>query len=389
MRIVHVESAFEWRGSQSQVLLTAVGMARRGHAVGIACRSGSRLEARAKAAGLTVCPLPFGADLAPRAVFGLAGLLRVENPDVVHAHDPHATATALFAVRLVRGARLVASRRVHLPLRGWLSRRKYGACDRLVAGSSAVARVLSEAGLPASRIRLVYEGVPDRPPQPGGRTALLALGIPEHAPVIGNVAALTPHKGHSTLLAAMPKVLATAPEARLVVVGEGKLRRQLEDEVRGRGLSGRCVFTGFRADLDRLIPAFAVLCLTSSTEALGSSLLDAMSFGRAIVATATGGIPEAVRHGETGILVPVGDSDGLASALADLISHPGRREAMGRAGRRRFERQFMADRMVEETLGVYEGLGIPSERRRLAEAPGVAWQRASACCQGLVSPDGG
>jgi glycosyltransferase involved in cell wall biosynthesis len=372
MRVVHVGSAFEWRGGQSQLLLTATGMATRGHEVTVVCGPGSRLEARARRDGLRVAALRFGGDLAPRAILGLASLLRAHPPDVIHAHDPHATAAALLAARFVGGPRVVASRRVHLPLRGVLSRRKYAACDRLIAGSRAVARVLLEAGLGQDQIELVYEGVPDRPPQPGGREALAALGVPESAPVIGNVAALTAHKGHSTLLAAMPGVLAVLPEARLVVVGEGELRHRLVQDARAGGVAERCVFTGFRSDLDRLIPAFSLLCLTSRTEALGSSLLDAMAFGRPIVATATGGIPEAVADGETGVLVPVGDSGRLSHALVDLLSDSARREALGRAGRRRFERHFRADRMVDETLRVYQGLGLPSPRPDPAREPCVA-----------------
>ena len=172
--------------------------------------------------------------------------------------------------------------------------------------------------------------------------------------MIGNVAALTEHKDHETLLLAMPRVLEAVPGARLVIVGEGKLRARLESQARERGLGQRCVFTGFRDDVDRLLPGFSLLCLTSRLEGLGTSLLDAMCFARPIVAAATGGIPEAVRHGETGLLVPVGDPSSLAVALVALLRDEGRRVLMGQAGRRRFEQTFTAGRMVEETLRVYE-----------------------------------
>jgi glycosyltransferase involved in cell wall biosynthesis len=374
MRVVHVDSAGEWRGSQSQVLLAAQGMAARGHAVTLACRAGGSLEARARAAGLAVRPLVFGGDLAPRAILGLARVLRDEAPDLVHAHDPHATAAGLFAVRLRRRARLVASRRVALPLRRGLSRGKYSACDGVIAVSRAVARVLLEHGLPPRRLQLIHDGVPDRPVSAGGREALRQLGVPDDSPVIGNVAALTAHKDHATLLAAMPRVLAAVPAARLVVVGEGDLRGKLEAEARRLGLGGRCVFAGFRTDVDRLIPAFSLVCLTSRTEGLGSSLLDAMCFGRPIVATGTGGIPEVVEHGRTGLLVPVGDPAALAGALTELLCCGERREELGRAGRARFERAFTAERMVERTLESYEALGRPGVRGERA-AYGLAAAR--------------
>jgi glycosyltransferase involved in cell wall biosynthesis len=263
-----------------------------------------------------------------------------------------------MAVRLVNGRRpwLVASRRVPLPLHGAFSRVKYGACDRVLAVSDAVARGLVQGGLSSDRIRVVHDGVPDRLPPTDGADIAAEFGLPPGAPIIGSVAALSEHKDHATLLSAMPAVLEAAPDARLLIVGEGPLRPRLESHVRRCGLGGRCVFTGFRSDVDRLMPGFSLLCLTSYIEGLGSTLLDAMCFSRAIVATETGGTPEAVRHGKTGLLVPVGDSHALAMALVDLLTDRSRRESMGDAGRRRFVSEFTLARMVEETLGVYEDL---------------------------------
>jgi glycosyltransferase involved in cell wall biosynthesis len=316
-----------------------------------------------------VRPLVFGGDLAPGAILGLARVLRAEAPDIVHAHDPHATGAGLLAVRLSRGPRLVASRRVSLPLRRPFSLRKYAACDRVIAVSRAVARVLLEHGLPARRLLLIYDGVPDRRSARDGREALRELGVPADSPVVGNVAALTEHKDHATLLAAMPRVLEAVPAARLVIVGAGELRGRLEAEARSLGLGERCVFAGFRTDVDRLIPAFSLLCLTSRTEGLGSSLLDAMCFGRPVVATATGGIPEVVGHGKTGLLVPVGDPAALASALTELLVHEDRRDWLGQAGRRRFEQAFTAERMVDETLDLYADLRALSARPARTASP--------------------
>jgi glycosyltransferase involved in cell wall biosynthesis len=374
-RVLHVDSAREWRGGESQALLVAEGMAARGHSVTIACRSGGHLEARARAAGLPVRPLAFGGDLAPCAALGLARTLGRDAPDVVHAHDPHATAAALLAVRLRRRGQVVASRRVALPLPGPLSRRKYAACGSVIAVSRAVARVLEEGGLSRRRLRLIYDGVPDRGRAPDGSAALRELGLPTDEAVIGNVAALAEHKDHATLLAAMPRVLAAVPGARLVIVGAGALRSRLEAEARMLGLGGRCLFTGFRRDLDRLIPAFSLVCLTSRTEGLGSSLLDAMCFGRAVVATDAGGIPEVVEHGRTGLLVPVGDAAALAAALIELLRAPERRKALGRAGRRRFEREFTAERMVDETLDVYRELHGSRQPARESSRAGDERQR--------------
>jgi glycosyltransferase involved in cell wall biosynthesis len=346
-----VDSARGWRGGQNQVLLTAKGMARRGHEVVVVCRNGSALRDRARAADLDVRPIPFGGDLVPAPALALRQLARRFRADVVHVHDPHAAAAALWIGS--SSSRLFASRRVDFALRGPLSRWKYRRCRRVIAVSRAVARVLEGDGLPEASVRVVYEGVPDRPPAAGGEEALRALGVPAGAPVVGNVAALTAHKDHATLLAAAARVIARVPDARFVIVGQGELESRLRTQAFDLGLENRVVFAGFRSDVDLLLPAFDVFCLSSHMEGLGTSLLDAMCYARAVVGTSAGGIPEAVEDGVTGRVVPPRQPEALAAALTEVLLDRGRREAMGRAGRGRFLERFTADRMVEETLAVY------------------------------------
>jgi glycosyltransferase involved in cell wall biosynthesis len=345
-----VDTARGWRGGQNQVLLTAEGMARRGHEVLVACRLGGVLAARAREAGLYARPMPFAGDFAPAAALALRKLVREFQPHAVHLHDPHAVAAALL---LPASVPQVASRRVDFPARGPLSRWKYARCRRVIAVSRAVAGVLAADGFDAGRVRVVYEGVPDRPPAAGGGDALATLGVPAGAPVVGNVAALTAHKDQATLLAAAARALPRVPQARFVIAGRGELEEALRAQAMALGIRDAVVFAGFRTDVDRLLPAFAVFCLSSRTEGLGTSLLDAMCYGRAVVATRAGGIAEAVEDGVTGRVVPPGDAEALAGALVELLEDPGRRERMGEAGRRRFLERFTADRMVEETLAVY------------------------------------
>ena len=348
MRVLHVDTAASWRGGQNQVLLSAGGMAARGHSVALACRAGGVLEGRARAAGIDVHAFPFRGDWSPTAALRLAGLARRFGPDVVHAHDPH----ALAAVVLSRGAP-VATRRVDFAIRGPASRWKYARCERVIAVSGAVAAIVRAGGIAPERVRVVYEGVPDRPARPGGRDALVALGVPAGALVVGTVAALTDHKDHSTLLSAAVEVIARVPSAWFVIVGDGERGRELRARAASLGLD-HVVFAGFRDDLDALIPAFDVFCLSSKMEGLGTSLLDAMCFARPVVATAAGGIPEAVEDGVTGRVVPVQDPPALAAALIAVLSDRAERERLGAAGRSRFESRFSASRMVDATLGVYD-----------------------------------
>jgi glycosyltransferase involved in cell wall biosynthesis len=145
-------------------------------------------------------------------------------------------------------------------------------------------------------------------------------------------------------------------------LGEGEERRVIEARIRDRGLAGRFVLAGFRVDVDALLPVFDVFCLSSHMEGLGTSVLDAMMFGVAVVATAAGGIPEAVEDGVTGRSVPPRRADLLAEALVEMLSDAPRRSALAAAGRRRYEERFRVEAMVDETLRVYEERTCASAR---------------------------
>ena len=134
------------------------------------------------------------------------------------------------------------------------------------------------------------------------------------------------------------------------------LRPSLERQVKDLHLDKHIVLPGFRADVLSFIRSFDVFVMSSLFEGLGTSLLDAMALSKPTVASDTGGIPEVVSHGETGLLVPPRDSRELASAIGKLLKDPERRERMGRAGLERVKRLFSADQMVEKTVGVYRNL---------------------------------
>ena len=134
-----------------------------------------------------------------------------------------------------------------------------------------------------------------------------AFWLPHDAPVVGNVAALVPHKGQRHLIEAAHLVVREIPDARFVILGEGELREQLERQVREHHLEKHVLLPGFRTDVLGCIKGFDVFAMSSVTEGLGTSLLDAMACARAIVATRAGGIPEIVEDGVNGLLVPPRD----------------------------------------------------------------------------------
>jgi glycosyltransferase involved in cell wall biosynthesis len=211
-------------------------------------------------------------------------------------------------------------------------------------------------GIEAARIVTVYEGIDVHRVEAEPTANIHAeFWLPTHAPVVGAVGALTQEKGHKYLIDAAALVVREVPDARLVILGEGDLRAPLERQIKELRLDKHVILPGFRADILAFIRAFDLFVMPSTAEGLGTSLLDAMASSKATVATRTGGMPEVVSHGETGLLVPPRDHQELAGAIAQLLKDPQRREAMGRAGLERVRRLFSAERMVERTLDVYRG----------------------------------
>jgi len=253
---------------------------------------------------------------------------------------------------------LIASRRVAFHLKGnAFSRWKYHQVDCFVAASNAIRDMLIGDGIDANRVVTVYEGIDLHRVQGEPAANIHAeFWLPTHAPIVGAVAALTQEKGHKYLIDAAALVVREVPDARFVILGDGDQRPALERHVKELRLDRHVVLPGFRADILSFIHSFDLFVMSSLFEGLGTSLLDAMALSKAIVASDTGGIPEAVAHGETGLLVPPRDARELATAIVRLLKDPARREKMGRAGLERVKRLFSAEQMVEKTLGVYENL---------------------------------
>ena len=184
------------------------------------------------------------------------------------------------------------------------------------------------------------------------------LFLPHQAPVVGNVAALVPHKGQRHFVEAAALVVRQVPDARFVIAGEGELRPALERLIKEHRLEKHVLLAGFRPDVLSLHKAFDIFVMSSVTEGLGTSLLDAMAAGKPIVATTTGGIPEVVVDGETGFLVPPRDDRAMAEAIVTLLKDPALRAQMGAAGLARAQSKFSAERMLQETLRVYKRVAI-------------------------------
>ncbi len=355
MNVLHLDEQRGWRGGEQQASYLVAGLARRGHTVYLAGRRDAPFITRdhgADIAGRFAFPFRSEADI--YTAWRIARVVRGERIDIIHAHTSHAHAAAVMARRFAGRSKVVVSRRVDFPPRANAPTRwKYDAVDGIIAISETIAGILREYGVDETRLHVVHSGIdPTRLEVPP--IAREQLGVPEGVPLFGNVAALVGHKDHATLLRAFRRVLDSLPDARLVVAGEGALRGELEVQIAALDLGGAVQLLGNRSDVPAILHALDVFVMSSKEEGLGTSVLDAMAAGVPVAATAGGGIPESVRHEETGLLAPVGDDEALAAHMCRLYNDSSLATDCVDAARALIARQFTAETMVEGNIRVYE-----------------------------------
>jgi glycosyltransferase involved in cell wall biosynthesis len=360
MLSLHIDTARSWRGGQSQVKYTVLGLRQRGdRAVLVAHPEGELLKRMSE--GMDLVPLAPRHEVDLAAAWRFSKVLKQYGPDVIQAHDSHAVAMAATALAIVSNGKrppLIATRRVDFRIaRNSFSRWKYDQVDCFVAITNAIADMLVSDGIPRHKIALVNEGVDvERIVSLPTADVHEECYLPVGSPVVGNVAALVPHKGQHYLVEAAALVVREVPDARFVILGDGELREQLEREIKQKHLERHVFLAGFRSNALELIKSFDVFVMSSVTEGLCTSIIDAMAAAKCVVATEAGGIPEVVAHEETGFLVPIRDSKALAQRLVQTLKDEPLRTRMGKAGLARARARFTVERMVEETSVVYERL---------------------------------
>ena len=354
---LHIDTARTWRGGQNQVLLTVNGLREIGQRAALVAHPDGELRKRA-AEGLELIPLAPKSEVDLTAAWRLNRVVKRLKPDVIHAHDAHGVAMASLALSL--GGKdveppLIVSRRVDFHLRhNSFSRWKHRQVDCFIAASEAIRKMLIADGVPEERTLTVHEGIDVEHVQAVPAVDVhQAFFLPHGAPVVGNIAALVPHKGQRHLIEAAHLAVQKMPDLRVVILGEGELREALERLIKEYHLEKHVLMPGFRTDVLGCLKRFDLFVMSSVTEGLGTSLLDAMACSRAIVATTAGGIPEVVEDGVTGLLVPPRDHTALADAILSLVGDPHRRQTMGDAGFARVNAKFTVERMIAGTAAVY------------------------------------
>jgi len=358
MKVLHVEAGMHLYGGARQVLYLLQGLANRGVRNLLVVPTGSAMAAQVSGAAAEVRQIRMAGELDLGVVFRLYRIIRRERPDLVHLHSRRgADLWGGLAARLA-GVPVLLTRRVDNPEPQLLVAAKYRLYQQVITISEGIRQVLSGQGVPAAKLSCVRSAVQaDAFSRQCERDWFLReFGLHPQSRVIAVVAQLIPRKGHRFMLEAMAQLAVRYPQLHLLLFGRGPSEQQIRDQIGTLELHGRVTLAGFRDDLPNIFPCLELLVHPALIEGLGVSLLQAASAGVPIVASNAGGMPEAVRDGVNGVLVPPGDAAALVQAISRLLDDRLLASRMGDAGADLMRREFSVDGMVEGNLALYRKL---------------------------------
>jgi glycosyltransferase involved in cell wall biosynthesis len=354
MRVLYVDLEREWRGGQSQSLLTLRGLRERGHGAELLAAQDSLLAQRVAEAGITVHQVP-RLGLRAWAAGALRSLSAKGRFDLVHLNEPHAL-TAAWMAGAQKRLPLLLSRRIGFPLqKNFVSRARYRTVERFIANSKDVAQSLIKSGIAPERISIVNEGVEISPlTTPEQRkSARQHWRVQENEFLFGCVSVFVPEKGQRHLIEALPAVRTAHPEVRLLLAGDGACRADLEALAKQIGQTDAVLFPGFVNNVAQVYAALDAFAFPSEFEGLGTALQAAMAVGLPCISTKRGALAEVVDNERTALVVEPNGRE-FASAMLKLINDEELRRKLGNAGRREVEQRFSTGLMAENTIRVYE-----------------------------------
>ena len=375
LRVLHVIGGDDTGGAMSYLLPLLTALRAQGCDARLLCLGGGGLADAAASRGLPHTIIPMSHPWDARVMVPLRRHLTGEEWQVAHTHGMRANLPVRLVLPTIR-RRPVLFTTVHsdpaLDYSGALRSRGYDLMDRatrsLVAGfccvSAPLARKLVERGVPESRGHVVHPGIEvagggeSGSPATAGAAARPERSAPAHEPTIGTVARLVPVKDLGLLLEAVALVAEKVPQVHALIVGDGPERAALERRAAEKDLAGRVEFLGQVVPARPVLARFDVFVLSSESEGIPISALEAMDAGLPVVATAVGGLPETVQDGATGFLVErapdrAATAAALAGRLAELLLDPVLRQRMGEAGMRRVADDFSSEAAGRTMLNLY------------------------------------
>jgi glycosyltransferase involved in cell wall biosynthesis len=359
LRIVQFATGFpSWGGTELHLLNLSEQLQLRGHDVTVACRPGKWVESRAKELGLATVGFNVMRQFDLQDFPQIRRFLRSKHVDVVHAHWSTDIVAAGLGGLLEHVPVRVLSRHMPYPFKNRVGATVYTQLffTNTVTVSDSVRKVLLRSGVPDRRVEVIHHGTDVENFQhiTQARDKIRdELAIEPDQVAVGIIGRIAQEKGHRYLVEAI-HTLASDRSLKLVVVGNGPDEDRIKEQVAALGMIDRVSFLGFRDDINNVINALDIVTVPSTwNEPCSAVIQQAMALRKPVVGTTTGGSPEMVISGKTGILVPPSNSGALANAIAELAINRELRQSMGAAGATRVETLFSLRVMVDKIEALY------------------------------------
>jgi len=353
-----------WGGMEMVAVNTALRLRERGVSGVFLAFPDSPAERMARAKGLDVLAMGWGGYLDAGGIRRFRAEAGRLSPDLVHVHQARDLWMIAPALSWLPAVPLVLTKHIgtQRAKKDWFHAGLYRRVDRIIAISDVIRKNVAETHpFAPDRILTIPNGVDISAFEPGvvsGAAMRRRYGIPLDAPVVGTAGRLNWWKGYREFLSAAEEVLQKDKRVWFMAaggetVGEEKEAREIRDFAASPNLVGRMVFTGFCEAMPEVYAAMDMLVYPAYAEAFGMVLIEAMAMGLPVIASGCDGIPEIVRNGETGILVPPREAGPVAQAVLDLLKDPDKKQTLGRNGRARVKRLYNWEKVLDETMEMY------------------------------------
>lgn len=357
LKILHISSEKSWRGGEQQIAYLIEETTKEGHECAVVCRSDSAFEKYCETKGITQVSRSFnGVNVFTTAVF-LRFYAKKHKFALVHVHSAKSHLVAFISLLLGSKIPVVLSRRVDfIPSTNWLTRWRYNhrGIKRIVGVSHAISEIMREyIDKAKDRCVTVHDGIDINKFGQTLASFKETYNIAEDKRVVANTSALADHKDYFTFLDTVRVLLNRRKDVAFIIFGTGPMEHEIKDYAEQIRVKDNVIFAGFVKNLPQILPQLDVFLMTSKTEGLGTSILDAFACKVPVVATRAGGIPEAVIDGKTGLLAEVGDKEALADQVERLLDNPQLRKEVT-DGASAHLAGFTKEAMAEKTIAIYK-----------------------------------
>ncbi len=357
MTIIHISTKQSWRGGEQQIAYLVSELKEQGVDQIVMTPKKSKLADFCKKNNIEISNFTKYSGINISAAIKLHKLCNKYEKPIIHAHDSHAHTTAYLS-SLLAGNKTpqIISRRVDFPVQNNLfSRKKYNNphIKKIICVSEKIKEITAPSIKNKDVLSVVYSGIDLNKFANCSNKKILRkyFNIPDENVIVGNIAALAPHKDYFTFVDTAEIVLKTHPSTTFLIIGQGSEKQNIAEYIFEKGLQDSIFFTGFRTDIQDILPELDVFLMTSETEGLGTSILDAFACEVPVVVTRAGGIPEIVKDNETGLLGEIKNPQQLADKVLLLINNNILKKKLVKRAKKEilnFTRQNTARKTMEE-----------------------------------------